>query len=118
MIILHFFINGEIKLYWIILLIAGLFEIGWAISMKYSNGFSNITPTILMIISMTISVVFLSIAIKHIPVGTGYAVWTGIGAAGTAIVGMIVFNESTSVARLISIFLIIAGIIGLKIFSE
>ena len=103
---------------WIYLFFAGLFEIGWAIALKYSDGFSRLFPSIIMVISMTLSVVLLAFALKTIPVGTGYAVWTGIGAAGTAILGMVLFNESAEFGRLFSIFLILAGIVGLKLFSE
>lgn len=105
-------------MYWTLLVIAGFFEIGWAIAMKYSEGFSKPIPSVLMVLSMTVSVVLLNLAIKHIPVGTGYAVWTGIGAAGTAILGMILFKEPANILRIICLFMIIAGIIGLKIFSK
>ena len=103
---------------WIYLFFAGLFEIGWAIALKYSDGFSKLFPSIIMVVSMTLSVILLAFALKTIPVGTGYAVWTGIGAAGTAILGIFLFNESAEFGRLFSIFLILAGIVGLKLFSE
>ena len=103
---------------WIYLFFAGLFEIGWAIALKYSDGFSKLFPSIRMVVSMTLSVILLAFALKTIPVGTGYAVWTGIGAAGTAILGIFLFNESAEFGRLFSIFLILAGIVGLKLFSE
>lgn len=103
---------------WLILIIAGFFEIGWAVAMKYSEGFSKLLPSVLMIVSMAISIYLLSLALKEIPLGTGYAVWTGIGAAGTAILGIFLFKEPAGTARLICVFLIISGIIGLKIFSK
>lgn len=102
---------------WLILLIAGLCEIGWATGLKYTEGFTRLTPSILTVISMVVSIVLLGIALKTLPVGTGYAVWTGIGAVGTAILGIFLFGESTDVMRLASIGLIVAGIIGLKLTS-
>ncbi|ODT99953.1 MAG: molecular chaperone, partial [Rhodospirillales bacterium SCN 65-16] len=91
--------------------------IGWAIGLKYTDGFSRLVPTVLTGAAMLISVVLLGIALKTLPVGTGYAVWTGIGAVGTAILGIFLFGESTDMARLASIGLIVAGIIGLKFTS-
>ena len=102
---------------WIILFIAGFFETAWAISMKYSDGFTKLYPSILTIITMAISVFLLSISLKTLPVGTAYAVWTGIGAVGTAILGIILFGESKELIRIGFIFLIIVGIIGLRIYS-
>lgn len=102
---------------WLILFVAGLCEIGWAIGLKYTDGFSRLVPTVLTGAAMLISVVLLGIALKTLPVGTGYAVWTGIGAVGTAILGIFLFGESTDMARLASIGLIVAGIIGLKFTS-
>ncbi len=102
---------------WLILFIAGLFEIGWAIGLKYTDGFSRLMPTVLTGTAMLISIVLLGIALKTLPVGTGYAVWTGIGAVGTAILGIFLLGESTDIARLASIGLIVAGIIGLKLSS-
>ena len=102
---------------WLILFVAGLFEIGWAIGLKYTDGFSRLMPSVLTGGAMVVSVVLLSIALKTLPVGTGYAVWTGIGAVGTAILGIILFSESTDLMRLASIGLIVAGIIGLKFTS-
>ncbi|MBN9514307.1 MAG: quaternary ammonium compound efflux SMR transporter SugE [Alphaproteobacteria bacterium] len=102
---------------WLILFVAGLFEIGWAIGLKYTDGFSRLMPSVLTGGAMVVSVVLLSIALKTLPVGTGYAVWTGIGAVGTAILGIILFSESTDLMRLASIGLIVAGIIGLKLSS-
>jgi quaternary ammonium compound-resistance protein SugE len=99
---------------WTYLLIAGLLEIGWAIGLKYTDGFSRLWPSVGTIACMIASFGFLAVALKTIPVGTGYAVWTGIGAAGTAILGMLVLGESKDVARLACLGLIIAGVIGLK----
>jgi len=102
---------------WFILLIAGLCEIGWAIGLKYTEGFTRLTPSVLTGAAMVVSVVLLGIALKTLPVGTGYAVWTGIGAVGTAILGIFLFGEATDLPRLASIGLIVAGIIGLKLTS-
>lgn len=102
---------------WLILLIAGLCEIGWAIGLKYTDGFTRLTPSILTGGAMIVSIILLGIALKTLPVGTGYAVWTGIGAVGTAILGIFLFGESTDLPRLASIGLIVAGIAGLKLTS-
>ena len=102
---------------WIYLLIAGLLEIVWAIGLKYTDGFSKLVPSLITITAMIASVIFLAWALKTIPVGTGYAVWTGIGAVGTAILGIILFAEPVTAARIGCIALIVAGIIGLKIVS-
>ena len=102
---------------WVVLTVAGLFEIGWAIGLKYSHGFSRPVPSLLTVVAMVMSVWLLSIAMKSIPVGTAYAVWTGIGAIGVAVLGMVLFGESREVARLVCLFLIIVGILGLKLVS-
>ncbi len=102
---------------WIILFIAGLFETAWAIGMKYSNGFTKPYPSLFTAITMAISVYLLSVSIKTLPVGTAYAVWTGIGAVGTAVLGIILFGESKELVRIGFIFLIVVGIVGLRIFS-
>jgi quaternary ammonium compound-resistance protein SugE len=102
---------------WVVLTVAGLFEIGWAIGLKYSHGFSRPVPSLLTVAAMVMSVWLLSIAMKSIPVGTAYAVWTGIGAIGVAVLGMVLFGESREVARLVCLFLIIVGILGLKLVS-
>ena len=99
---------------WTFLLVAGLLEICWAIGLKYSEGFSRLWPTAGTILAMAASFVCLAQALKTIPVGTGYAVWTGIGAAGTAILGMVLFAESTSTINVLSLLCIVLGIIGLK----
>ena len=100
---------------WAYLVIAGLFEIGWAIGLKYTEGFTRLWPSIWTAASMGVSVFLLAKALEEIPVGTGYAVWTGIGAVGTAILGMILFGESRDVLRLMCIVLIVAGIAGLRL---
>jgi quaternary ammonium compound-resistance protein SugE len=102
---------------WFTLAIAGLCEIGWAIGLKYTEGFTRLMPSVLTGAAMVVSVVLLGMALKTLPVGTGYAVWTGIGAVGTAILGIFLFGESTDWMRLASIGLIVAGIIGLKLTS-
>ena len=102
---------------WVYLTVAGLFEIGWAIGLKYSDGFSKPVPSLITVAAMAMSVCLLSVAMKTIPVGTAYAVWTGIGAVGVAILGMILFGESREILRITCLFLIIAGIIGLKLVS-
>jgi quaternary ammonium compound-resistance protein SugE len=102
---------------WFILFIAGIFETAWAIGMKYSNGFTKLWPSIFTIICILISMGLLSLSLKWLPVGTAYAVWTGIGAVGTAILGIVLFGESKEFIRLFFIFLIILGLIGLKVYS-
>ena len=100
---------------WLVLFVAGLCEIGWAVGLKYTEGFSRPIPTVLTAGAMIVSLVLLGFALKTLPVGTGYAVWTGIGAVGTAILGIILFGESMDPMRLGSIALIVAGIVGLKL---
>ncbi len=100
---------------WVLLLIAGLFEVGWAIGLKYTEGFTRLVPSILTLGAMAASVILLAIAMKSLPVGTSYAVWVGVGAVGTAILGMVLFNEPASLGRLASLGLIVAGIVGLKL---
>ena len=102
---------------WFILFIAGLFEVAWAIGLKYSDGFTRLWPSVFTIVSVIISMGLLANSLKYLPVGTAYAVWTGIGALGTAILGIFLFNESKEFIRIFFIFLIIVGIVGLKIFS-
>ena len=100
---------------WIILFLAGLFEIAWAVGLKYTEGFTRLVPTSLTIAAMAISVGLLGLAMKSLPLGTAYAIWTGIGAVGTVIAGIILFGESVSLFRLGSVLLIFTGIIGLKL---
>jgi quaternary ammonium compound-resistance protein SugE len=102
---------------WLILFIAGIFEVAWAIGLKYSEGFTKLWPSVFTVVSVLISMGLLAISLKHLPVGTAYAVWTGIGAVGTAILGIILFGESKELIRIFFILLIVAGIIGLKVFS-
>jgi quaternary ammonium compound-resistance protein SugE len=103
---------------WVILFVAGLLEIAWAVGLKYSEGFTKLYPSLFTISTMILSMYLLSVAVKTIPLGTSYVIWTGIGAVGTAIFGMILFNESKELIRIFFIFLIVAGIAGLKIFSK
>ncbi|WP_271411034.1 quaternary ammonium compound efflux SMR transporter SugE [Pseudomonas sp. Q1-7] len=100
---------------WIILFFAGLFEVGWAIGLKYTDGFSKPLPTALTVLAMLISLGLLGLAIKELPLGTAYAIWTGVGAVGTVIAGVILFGESMALVRLLSVALIISGLIGLKL---
>ena len=102
---------------WVYLVIAGLFEIGWAIGLKYTEGFTRLVPTTLTVGAMIISVALLGIALRDLPVGTGYAVWTGIGTVGTALLGMYLFGDPATALRIGSIALIVAGIVGLKLLS-
>lgn len=102
---------------WTILLIAGLFECAWAIGLKYTEGFTRFWPSAFTVTAMVISVVLLGIAMRNLPVGTAYAVWTGIGAVGTVILGIVLFSEPANAARLACVGLIVAGILGLKLTS-
>jgi quaternary ammonium compound-resistance protein SugE len=103
---------------WFYLTLAGLLEIVWAIGLKYTAGFTRIAPSAVTIAAMIASVWFLALALRTIPVGTGYAIWTGIGAVGTAIMGIVLFSESASAPRIACIALIVAGIVGLKLVSD
>lgn len=102
---------------WILLVLAGLLEIGWAIGLKYTEGFTRLWPTLGTVTAMVTSIVLLGVAMKQLPVGTAYAVWVGVGAVGTAVLGIVLFGESASPARVASLALIVAGIIGLKLAS-
>jgi len=102
---------------WIYLTIAGLFEIGWAIGLKYTDGFTRLLPSLWTLASMILSIVLLGLALRTLPVGTAYAVWTGIGAIGTAALGIYLFGEPATAARLLCIGLILAGIVGLKLVT-
>lgn len=103
---------------WVYLIIAGIFEFGWAVGLKYTNGFTRLWPSVATVALMISSFFLLSVALKTIPVGTGYPIWTGIGAAGTAIFGIVFFGESREIGRIVCILLIISGIIGLKVFTK
>ena len=102
---------------WVHLLIAGMFEISWAIGLKYSHGFSRLMPSVITVVCMVLSFYFLALALKHLPLGTAYAVWTGIGTLGTVVLGIILFKEPATALRLACIFLILTGITGLKLIS-
>ena len=102
---------------WTLLVLAGLFEIGWAIGLKYTEGFSRLWPSLLTGASMLASIILLGIAVKTIPIGTAYAVWTGIGAVGTVVLGIVLFHEPATAIRLACVAMIVAGIAGLKFAS-
>ena len=102
---------------WVILFLAGLFETGWAIGLKYTDGFTRLWPTVWTIFAMIVNLWLLGIAVKTLPVGTAYSVWVGVGAVGTVVLGIVLLGEPANSARLISVGLIIAGIIGLKLAS-
>lgn len=103
---------------WLVLTLAGLFEIVWAIGLKYTEGFTRLWPSLGTAAAMIVSVLLLALAMKTLPVGTAYAVWTGIGSIGTVILGILLFNEPATVARLVCVTLIVAGIVGLKLFGD
>ncbi|MCZ6799015.1 MAG: quaternary ammonium compound efflux SMR transporter SugE [Nitrospirae bacterium] len=103
---------------WIWLLIAGVFEVVWAVGLKYTEGFTRLWPSVVTIGAMGVSFVFLAQALKSIPLGTAYAIWTGIGVVGTALLGIVLFEESRDLIRLLCIFVIVVGIAGLKLSSS
>ena len=105
------------KMAWAVLIVAGLFEVGWAIGLKYTEGFTRFWPTVFTVVSMVISLGLLGLAMKSLPVGTAYAVWVGVGAVGTVLLGILLLGEPVSIARLASVSLILAGIVGLKLSS-
>jgi len=100
---------------WVVLVVAGLFEVGWAVGLKYTEGFTRFWPSVGTVAAMVASVVLLGWAMRTLPVGTAYAVWTGIGAIGTVLLGIVLFQEPATVARLVCVGLILAGIVGLKL---
>jgi quaternary ammonium compound-resistance protein SugE len=100
---------------WLVLIVAGLFEVGWAIGLKYTEGFTRFWPTVWTAIALLVSMALLGAAVKALPVGTAYAVWVGVGAVGTAVLGVVLLGEAVNVARVASIALIVAGIVGLKL---
>ncbi|MBQ8106835.1 MAG: quaternary ammonium compound efflux SMR transporter SugE [Afipia sp.] len=102
---------------WTMLFVAGLLEIGWAIGLKYTDGFTKLTPSVLTIVSMIASVLLLGLSLKTLPVGTAYAVWTGIGSVGTAILGIWLLGDPATILRIVCIGLIVAGIVGLKVVA-
>ena len=102
---------------WVLLVVAGLFEVGWAIGLKYTDGFTRFWPTVGTIAAMVVSLGLLGLAMRSLPVGTSYAVWVGVGAVGTALLGIVLLGEAVTAGRLVSLGLIVAGIIGLKLAS-
>jgi len=106
---------GKCSMSWFVLFIAGLFEVGWAIGLKYSDGFTRLWPTVGTVAAMVVSIGLLGLAVRTLPVGTAYAVWTGIGAVGTVVLGIVLFGEPATLARLACVGLILAGIVGLKL---
>ena len=109
------FPSSLVTMAWIYLCIAGLLEVGWAVGLKYTEGWTRLWPSVLTIVTMIASMYCLALAVRVIPLGTGYAIWTGIGAVGTALCGVVLFAESASPARLACIALIVVGVIGLKV---
>jgi quaternary ammonium compound-resistance protein SugE len=103
---------------WFILLVAGLFEVGWAVGLKYSDGFTRLWPSLATVASMAVSLGLLGLALRSLPLGTAYAVWTGIGTVGTALLGIALLGDSAGPLRLICIGLIVAGIVGLKLATQ
>ncbi len=102
---------------WVILFLAGLFEVGWAVTLKYSQGFTRLWPAVATLVMLALSLVLLGITLRTIPLGTAYAVWTGIGAVGTVILGIALFDEPATAARLACAAMIVAGIVGLRLFA-
>ncbi len=100
---------------WFLLILAGLFEIGWAVGLKYTEGFTRLWPSIFTVTSMVVSMLLLGLAVKHLPIGTAYGVWVGIGAMGTAIAGIILLGEGVSLLKIASLILILLGVLGLKL---
>jgi quaternary ammonium compound-resistance protein SugE len=100
---------------WLYLLIAGMLEVTWAIGLKYSHGFTQFRASVATVAAMILSIIFLAQALKYLPVGTGYAVWTGVGAFGTAVLGIVLFDEPRNPGRLLSLLLLVAGIVGLRL---
>lgn len=103
---------------WLMLLLAGIFEIAWAIAMKYSNGFSIVIPSIITVITYLLSAVFLAYALKYLPLGMAYAMWVAFGIIGTTILAVLLFNEKLTIFQIISLILIIIGVVGLKLFAK
>ena len=102
---------------WVYLIVAGLFEIVWAVALKYADGFTRLWPSVIAVAGMIVSVVLLELSLRQLPVGTAYAVWTGIGTVGVAVLGMVLYQEPATAIRIASIGLIVAGIAGLKLFT-
>lgn len=102
---------------WIVLLVAGILEIGWAVGLKYTEGFTRLWPSVATISAMAASLALLGVAVRTLPIGTAYALWTGIGTVGTVIIGIILFGEPATFVRLLCVFLIVSGIVGLKLVT-
>ena len=105
-------------MHWIFLLLAAIFEVSWAIAMKYSDGFSVLVPSIVTVVGYILSAVFLSLALKQLPLGTAYAMWTGFGIIGTSVLGVFLFNEKLTVPQVICVILIVVGIVGLRLLGK
>lgn len=105
-------------MHWLMLLLAGIFEVGWALAMKYSEGFTKLVPSIITIVGYILSAIFLAIALKKLPLGTAYAMWTGFGIVGTSVLGIFLFNEKLSIPQVICVLLIVIGIVGLKLLAK
>jgi quaternary ammonium compound-resistance protein SugE len=103
---------------WVVLFLAGIFEVAWAVGLKYADGFTRPVPTVLTLVCLIISMALLAAAMRTLPLGTAYAIWTGIGTVGTAVLGMILFREPATVMRLVCIGLILSGVAGLKLSVE
>lgn len=116
--LIKFILEGIITMHWIYLFIAGLFETVWAVGLKYTEGFSKFLPSVITITAMLASFILLSLALKHLPLGSAYAIWTGIGIVGTVILGIILFHEPITFIRLFFISLIIIGVAGLKMITH
>ena len=115
---IYLLLMEEIKMQWIMLLLAGIFEVGWAIAMKYSNGFTVLLPSVITVIGYILSAVFLALALKQLPLGTAYAMWTGFGIIGTSVLGIFLFQEKLTVPQIICVLLIVIGIVGLKLLGK
>ena len=105
-------------MHWLMLLLAGIFEVGWTLAMKYSEGFTKLVPSIITIVGYILSAIFLAIALKKLPLGTAYAMWTGFGIVGTSVLGIFLFNEKLSLPQVICVLLIVIGIVGLKLLAK
>lgn len=105
-------------MHWLMLLLAGVFEVGWALAMKYSEGFTKLVPSIITIVGYILSAIFLAIALKKLPLGTAYAMWTGFGIVGTSVLGIFLFQEKLSLPQVICVLLIVIGIVGLKLLAK
>lgn len=102
---------------WVVLFLAGIFEVTWAVAMKYANGFTVLIPSVITVVGYIASAVFLSLALKHLPLGTAYAMWTGFGIVGTSILGIVLFHEKLSLPQVVCVILIVIGIVGLKLLD-